>query len=110
MYDYVCICIIICFYVIIDIIFVVFVYYKRYIYWNMLKINGKIVYNKIYEWMIYINVVVFVVFLIKVLNNLEIIMKFRVDYLIWNFRWNVFWWFLNFLLRMGILKKKIIGL
>lgn len=69
MYDYVCICIIICFYVIIGIIFVVFVYYKRYIYWNMLKINGKIVYNKIYEWMIYINVVVFVVFLIKVLNN-----------------------------------------
>lgn len=36
--------------------------------------------------MINTNVVVFVAFLTKVLNNSEIIMKFRADYLIRNLR------------------------
>lgn len=107
MYDYACICIIIRFHVTIGTVFAVFAYYKRYIYWNMLKTNGKIVHNKIHEWMIYTNVVVFVAFLTKVLNNSEIIMKFRADYLIRNLRWNALWRFLNSSLRMGISKKKI---
>lgn len=64
-------CIIVCFHATFGTIFAVFAYYKRYIYWNMLKTNWKIVHNKYTsEW--YTNVVVAVAFLGKVLNNYKI--------------------------------------